>query len=54
MAVPRGKKIVQYLQSVCSERMEIEFNRSRAEAIAGELLVFWPAWKRQVKEQAGQ
>ena len=44
------EKIVQYLRSVCVERMEIGFDRPRAEKIVEELMAFWPTWKKQLKE----
>ena len=44
------EKIVQYLQSVVVDRMEIGFDRPHTEKIVEELMAFWPAWKKQLKE----
>lgn len=43
--------IVKYLEDVCVKRMEVSFDRSRAEVIVDELLVFWSKWKKQLKSQ---
>jgi hypothetical protein len=44
------EEILRYLERVCVEHMEMPFDRARASAAIEELLVFWPQWKKQLKE----
>jgi hypothetical protein len=44
------EEIMKYLKSICVERMEIGFDRTHSEEIVGELLAFWPLWKKQLAE----
>ena len=44
------EEILRYLERVCVERMEIPFDRARASSVVEELVVFWPKWRKELKE----
>ncbi len=45
----RGR-IIAYLKRVCEVTIGVGFDRPRTEKMVDELLLFWPEWKRRLRE----
>ena len=47
--MPRAK-LVDYLEEICTSRIEVAFDRRHAETIVDELIEFWPLWKAKLRD----
>ncbi len=44
------ERILEYLHDICERHITLPFDRPKTEKIIDELIIYWPTWKKQMKD----